>query len=279
VGEVPTTGSASRVRTASAAVHARPWWDRFRVAWAAVLTVLLGSLFTGLTAVTISLWATDPTYTLTDPVADLSFFALGGILVTTGFASQLVRVPRVAGLQQAILALAALSLAGGLGDRIEPFIGPLVLLLATVPLVVLHPERRELLAVGAGMSTALVALSALAAGPAVVYANDMLNRARTAGPSCFFGQCVQGDRHAEAAALMIALLLVTLLASMRTPGWRLPARSAGTAAVVFAAASLLWPGEVGAISGAWAVATLAWGCAVVAVARPPHRSPTSAKTT
>ncbi len=37
--------------------------------------------------------------------------------------------------------------------------------------------------------------------------------------------------------------------------------AAGTAAVVLGAASLLWPTEVGATSGAWAVAALAWGFA------------------
>jgi hypothetical protein len=60
---------------------------------------------------------------------DLSFLALGGVLLTTGFASQ-IRTPSIAGLQQAVLTLVALSVAGWLGGRVEPFIGPLVLLVA-----------------------------------------------------------------------------------------------------------------------------------------------------
>jgi hypothetical protein len=111
--------------------------------WAATLTILLGVLFTGLTVLTVALWATDPAYVETNPVVDLAFFALGGVLVTGGFASQLTRRPSVAGLQQAPGA-GALTAAGWLGARIEPAIGGLVLLLASVPLVVLHPDRRRL---------------------------------------------------------------------------------------------------------------------------------------
>jgi hypothetical protein len=137
---------------------------------------------------------------------DLSFLALGGVLLTTGLASQ-IRTPSIAGLQQAVLALVALSVAGWLGGRVEPFIGPLVLLVAAAPLVVLHPDRRRLLAPGPAASRPLVAMTVVAVGPAAVYAADMLGRARAAGPSCFLGQCVQGDRYAEAAALTLAVVL------------------------------------------------------------------------
>jgi hypothetical protein len=267
---MPTTEARHPQRQRPSVAHTRSWRDRWRTVWAATLTGLLAVLFTGLTAVTLILWATDPTYTQTNPVVDLSFFALGGVMISAGLASQL-RTPSIAGLQQAVLALVALSVAGWLGGRVEPLVGPLVLLVAAAPLVVLHPDRRRLLAPGPAASRALAAMAAVAAAPGAVYAADMLARARTAGPSCFLGQCVRGDRYAEAAALALAVVLVALLASTWTPGWLLPAWSAGTAAVVLGAASLLWPGEVGAVSGAWAVATLVWGCAFVAVAHMEHR--------
>jgi hypothetical protein len=267
-----TTEARHEQRRAPPVAQTRPWRGRCRTAWAATLTGLLAVVFTGLTAVTLTLWATDPTYTQTNPVVDLSFFALGGVLLTVGVASQL-RTPSIAGLQQTILVLVALSVAGWLGGRVEPLVGPLVLVVAAAPLVVLHPDRQRLLAPGPRASRALVAMAAVAAAPGAVYAVDMLGRARAAGPSCFLGQCVQGDRYAEAAALVLAVVLVALLASMRTPGWLLPAWSAGTAAVTLGAASLLWPGEAGAVSGVWAVATLAWGCAFVAGAHLQHRSP------
>jgi hypothetical protein len=262
-GSVAATAPAKRARTAPRAKH----W-RLRAVWAAVLASLLGLLFTGLTAVTITLWATDPTYAQTNPVADLAFFALGA-MAAAGFASQ-IRGRQVAGLQQAILALVALAAAGWLGGRIEPFTGPLILLAAATPLVVFHPDRRRLLAPGAGVGRALAVLTVIAAAPAALYAAQMLDRAQAAGPSCFLGQCVQGDRYAEAAALAIALVLVAGLASLRTPGWLLPAWSAGTAAVVFGTASLVFPAEVGALPGTWAVAAVIWGVGVVAAAHAQH---------
>jgi hypothetical protein len=268
---MPTTDARRHQRRPPSSGRARSWSHRYRALWAATITGLLGLLFTALTAVTLTLWATDPTYTQTNPVVDLAFLALGGILITTGFASQ-IRTPSIAGLQQTILALAALSVAGWLGGRIEPFVGPLVLLAAAAPLVVLHPDRRRLLIPSPAPSRPLVAMAALAAAPAALYAADMLDRAQAAGPSCFLGQCVRGDRYAEAAALALAVVLVALLASLRTPGWTLPAWSAGTAAAVLGVASLLWPGEVGALHGAWAVTTLAWGCAFPLVAHVSARS-------
>jgi hypothetical protein len=266
----------TRARTGPVSHADRPWKRKLHAVWAAALAGLCGVLFTGLTAVTVTLWATDASYTQTNPVVDLAFFALGGIVVTVGFASQ-IRTPSIAGVQQTLLALAALSVVGGLGGRIEPLVGPLVLLAAAAPLVVLHPDRRLLLAAGAGVSKPLVALAAVAAAPAVAYAAGMLEYARAAGPSCFLGQCVQGDRYAEAAALAAAIVLVALLAAGRTPGWRLPAWSAGASAVVLGVASLAFPGQVGALEVTWAVAAVAWGGGVIAVARrlPPTRTATA----
>jgi hypothetical protein len=243
----------------------RPWRSTFVSVWAAALTLLLGLTFVGTTALTIVLWSTDPGYTHTNPVVDLAFFALGGILVTVGLASQ-VRGGHVAGLQQAVLALLAFSAAGWLGGRIEPFFGPLLLLVAVAPLIALHPRRGRLLAVGDGVSRHLLSLALLAAVPAAVYAAPMLAQARAAGPSCFLGQCVQGDRLAEAAALAIAVVLVAVLASLRTPGWALPAWCAALAAIVLGAASWLFPGESGALAAWAAAAAVLWGVVFVAVA-------------
>lgn len=262
----------TRPRAGPAPTTARAWQRGFRAAWAVALTGLLGVLFTGMTAMTLALWATDPAYTQTNPVVDLTFFALGGILLTGGLASQ-IRTPTVAGLQQGLVALLALAVAGWLGGRIEPLVGPLVLVAAAAPLVAFLPDRRRLLAAGAGLSRPLAALAAVAAVPAALYAAGMLDHARAAGPSCFLGQCVQGDRYAEAAALAIAVVLVALLAAMRTPGWMLPAWSASAAAVGLGVASLTFPGQVGALSAVWAVAAVVWGCAVVVVAHIQRQRP------
>jgi hypothetical protein len=268
---MPTTETRNNRLTPSR-VRARPRRDRVRVVWAATLTILLGVLFTGLTALTVALWATDPAYVETSPVVDLAFFALGGVLVTGGFASQIARRPPVAGLQQAVLALTALTAAGGLGGRIEPAIGGLVLLLATVPLVVLHPDRRQLTSVGGG-SRALTVLAALAVAPAAVYGTGLLTQARSAGASCFLGQCARGDRYAETAALAFAVVLVAMLAASKPPGWPLSAWSAGTAAAVVGVVSLVFPRQAGAVGSVWAVTAMVWGAAVITVAHAERRAP------
>lgn len=234
-------------------------------AWAITLTALLGALFVGVTVLTVALWSTDASYAETNPVVDLAFFALGGILVTLGVASQ-IRARRVAGLQQAFVALTALAVTGAVAGRVEPFVGGLVLLALAVPLAVLHPNRDRLLAVGAGLDRPLATLATIAMVPAMLYAAAMVTLARGSGPACFLGQCVQGDRYAQAGALAVALVAVALLAAARTPGWPFTARCAGAAAITMGVVSLALPDEVGALGTTPAVAALAWGCAVVAVA-------------
>lgn len=92
----------------------------------------------------------------------------------------------------------------------------------------------------------------------------MLHRGRVAGPSRFLGRCAEGDRFAETAALAVAVVLVALLASLRTAGWRLSAWCAGSAAMVLGATSLVFPREVGALAAPWAVAAAVWGTACIA---------------
>jgi peptidoglycan/LPS O-acetylase OafA/YrhL len=165
---------ARHAARAATAVVTRP--PRFATLWAVAVTAVVGLVFTATTVLTIALWATDPAYTQTSPVVDLAFFALGGILVTVGFASQ-IPARQVAGLQQALLALLALAVTGLLAGRIEPFIGALLVLVAAAPLVVLHPARRQLLAARDAVSWPLAALGAVAVIPAVAYAAAMLDRA------------------------------------------------------------------------------------------------------
>jgi hypothetical protein len=94
----------------------------------------------------------------------------------------------------------------------------------------------------------------------------MLGLARSAGPSCFAGQCAGGDRFAEAAALAIALVAIGLLASARTPGWRLAAWAAGVAASIFGVASVALPDVPGSIGVPGGLLVVAWGVLVVASA-------------
>jgi hypothetical protein len=94
----------------------------------------------------------------------------------------------------------------------------------------------------------------------------MLVLARHAGPSCFFGRCPYGDRLAEMAALALAIVLVGILATLKTPGWRVAARSAGASAVILGLASIMLPDAPGALGQAWGALTVTWGVLFIVVA-------------
>jgi hypothetical protein len=216
------------------------------------------------TVLTIGLWLANQNSD-TNPVADLGFFALGGIIVAGGLTTQ-IRAPekRIAGLQQAVTGLLALGVAGLIGERAEPLVGSLLFLAATAILVALHPARREFFQVGTRLSAPLAALSILAAVPAAAYAATMLVQARQAGPSCFLGACAYGDRLAEVAALAIAIVLVGMLAALQTRGWRAAAWSAGAAAAIVGMASIALPEVPGALGQLAGAAAVAWGILFVA---------------
>ncbi len=79
------------------------------------------------------------------------------------------------------------------------------------------------------------------------------------GPSYFLGRCPYGDRLAEMAALALAIVLVGILAALKTPGWRVAARSAGASAVILGLLSIVLPGAPGALSQAWGALAATWG--------------------
>jgi hypothetical protein len=229
------------------------------------LSLLFGLGFVALTVLTLAVWAQDPLSSETNPVLDIGFFGLGGVIVGVGFLAQL-RVPHrhLAGLQQSLIGLLSLSAAGLLGQRVEPLWAGGFAVLVTVVAIALHPARDSMFRRVGRASPLLASLAAMAAVPALVYADRMLALARDAGPSCFAGQCAAGDRLAEMAALVVAIVLVTLLASTRPRGWRISAWSAGVAALLFGLAAVALPNATGspgllpaAVVVGWAVALLA----------------------
>jgi len=169
----------------------------------------------------------------------------------------------------------ALSIAGLLGDRIEPLWGGVFLLLAIALAAILHPGRRTLTRRGAGLSAPIAILSLVGTVPAFAYAAPMLGLAQTAGPSCFAGQCARGDRFAEAAALALALVAIGLLAGARTPGWRLAAWAVGIAASILGSASVVLPDVAGSVGTIWGVLVVCWGALVAASAEWGTRRATS----
>jgi hypothetical protein len=66
--------------------------------------------------------------------------------------------------------------------------------------------------------------------------------------------------------MAIGALLVGALASLRTPGWRIPAWSFGAAGVAYGLASMVYPHHAGAEGTGWGIAALAGGVVFIAAA-------------
>jgi hypothetical protein len=218
--------------------------------WAAVLSLAFGVGFFGLTVLVIG-WFETP-FGVSTPVSELSHGALAGIIITVGLLAQL-RSParRIAGVQQAVLGLLAFLITALIGGRQEPLQASLFFLAAVAILVVLHPARGEFFKPGDGPIASLAAVAIVGAVPAVAYTVNMLVQARQ-----FVGPPHHADRFAEMGAAAIAIVLVGLLASLKTKGWRISAWSAAAAAIVVGLASIVFadaPGAVGRVWGSMAV--------------------------
>ena len=68
------------------------------------------------------------------------------------------------------------------------------------------------------------------------------------------------------ASLAFAIPLVGLVASARTAGWRVPAWSAGVAAVVFGLVAVLYPGLASSVGRIWGSVSILGGAAFISAA-------------
>jgi hypothetical protein len=212
--------------------------------WASVLSAATGIGLFGVTSLVLAWFeGDDPAI----PVTDLGYGALVGIIITTGILVQ-VRGPerKIAGVQQALLGAAALLISAPLASDPQNLTPGLVMLAALGILVVLHPARRELAGPGSGLSVPLASIAGLGAIPLVGYALAMAAQARD-----LVGPPHHVQRLSTMVAMAIAIILVALLASFRTRGWRVSAWCAGVAAIVFGLASIAFPIHMGSAGRGW----------------------------
>ena len=194
-------------------------------------------------------------------VHDLSWGALAGLLIALPFLLQARRPEtKPAVMQGAAAAGLGLTLGWALSGQ---YIGALLPIVVTVLLWWFHPSRGQSMRLGGRPEPIMGAFTVLAAIPLVIYAFDQASIQRV---------CVQGNPHCDElhygsmAALCLALPLVALVASFRTPGWRIVARLAAAAAVVLGLASLLFPGLESSLGTSWGGVTIAGGVLFLAVA-------------
>lgn len=170
----------------------------------------------------------------------------------------------------------ALFVSGLMGGRVEPMVGGALLTAAAVVAAILHPQPRGLLHQRVTHSRVEAWLALLGAAAGISYAVMMLTAARGAGPSCFLGQCVHGDRLAEMAAAALTIPAPAALAAWRVDGWRLPLWSAGIGAVTLGATSILLPSVSGSLGVLGGTAAIAWG--VLLIERGEHARTRTRKT-
>lgn len=225
-----------------------------------ILVAVYGVGFFGLIALAIG-WFGD-LEGVAGPVTELGYGALIGILLTVGLVQQL-RAPerKIAGLQQAALVIPALVIGSAIASDSQNLVAALTVLPGVATLWALHPARAGFLKRGRGVSQALLGVSVLGAIPLAAYALDMGAEARNlSGPPHHV------QRLSTMAAMAVGIVLVGLLAALRTRGWRIPAWCAGAAAIVFGLSSLVFPDHPGAPGRGWGGLAVAGGLLFIVIA-------------
>jgi hypothetical protein len=229
-------------------------------AWAAILVVTFGIVFFGLTSLVLA-WFQE-VEGVAGPVTDLGYGVLYGIILTIGLLMQF-RSPerKIAGVQQAALAIPALLIGSAIASDSQDLVPALILLPAIGILLALHPAREEFLTRGAALSRPLLAITVAGAVPLVAYALDMGAQARDlSGPPHHV------QRLSTMAAMAVAIMLTGLLAAFQTRGWRIPAWSAGAAAIAFGLSSVAFPDTPGAAGRGWGGLAIVGGVLFITVA-------------
>jgi hypothetical protein len=127
----------------------------------------------------------------------------------------------------------------------------------------LHPARGEFLARPEHVSKPLAILALGFALPLCWYANNVAALQRNGSP---LDPHVKEGHWATMAAMAIGIVLMMILASMRTHGWRLPAWCAGARLSVMGAASVLYHNYAGSFGSFWGAAALVGGALYILAA-------------
>lgn len=207
-------------------------------------------------------------------VLDAGWGLVFGVILPVALLAQLRRPERrIAGIQQTAIVAFALATAGVLGGTWSYVALAGGIAAACSVLLALHPARRTFLARGPRRESSMLALATVGVVPALVYAWRMASaQRRDLAPA----DAVSNGLHhwTVMAALGLLVILLVLLAALRTSGWRIPALSASIAAAGWAISCLLAPPSAAGSEGhAWAWAVLGWAVVVLAAGvRPQARA-------
>jgi len=170
---------------------------------------------------------------------------------------------RPAAMQQLVVCLAVggLSMAASGALELSHLIRGAVLAVPVAVMVALHPVRRDVLRVGR-VSPILTLFAIVAAVPLALFAQQQIRiqRVDTVSPHGI------AFHWGTMATLALAIAATMLVASTRTPGWRLSAWCSALALAVFGVASAIYPGYPSSVGRPWGTCAIALAIAFVVVA-------------
>jgi hypothetical protein len=226
-------------------------------------------------------------------------FGLLFVVTSIGLVAQLRNPQRnIAAMYQVVVPLYLIILSVLLVDRV---IDPIVVAFIVFPivLVILHPARARLIHPETQPHSLLLAATAVAAVPLLVFAVGQIREgteARQIAPRVLetlpdtatdaeiedaLAAAAETTAELEAAqhyghwsamgAFALSIIGLGFVAGLGVPGWRLPAWAAAMAIAVYGAASLTAAGDASALSTPWAIAAIAWGIAFAGIAASVYR--------
>jgi hypothetical protein len=234
---------------------------------------ILAALFGSLSILSSALFAVDPL--VSDDPIDRSHrvHAIGGLwgfgLTGAVLLAIAVRPSNVNAYQAGLVASIGMVVVGLVaGDLVPGFL--FVGLVISLILFALHPHRREALSFSGKPSALLLGLGLIALVPAGAYALTMAEL--QGGPAT--------DPHVELhhwsgmAAAALSIVLVGVVAGLRTKGWRLTAWLAAGAGVLFGLTSVIYPDDPGAVESPWSWLAIAMSVLFMITASVEGRSET-----
>jgi hypothetical protein len=200
-------------------------------------------------------------------VHDLAVAIILALLAAGFLGTLLTRGRAEAPLQQVLVLFTVLFVV----DAVTARLGPALLVSAAlvVPVALLHPRRSALLTVRRP-SPLLAGGWLLAAAPLLWYALGQIalqRAAHSAEPHAY-----PEGHYAGMATMALAFVALGLLASLRGPGWRVPAWSAGLGLALFGVASMATPLLLGAAPAPYGILAVFAGVALVALAELERRA-------